>query len=693
MENLTFIWNIIKTAFGIGFVVFVHELGHFLLAKWNGVKVERFSIGFGRTLISYRKGVGIRVGTGSRPPGPGDPPTYGETEYVLAVLPLGGYVKMLGQNLEDQTESTDQTDDPRSFNRKSVFARMQIITAGVIMNFFLAVFCFAFVYTQGWKDIAAHVGTVVPGASAYKAGLRPGDEIVAIDGRRDVGFSTLKQKVSASGAGQKIRFTIKRPGVDAEQTLAIEPLRDPNDPMPTIGIIYSASLELFPKPPFEAQPGQVVDASKILPGFDLKDQIKVVAIGPEGGSLEPVKDYDEYLRKSALLKSVPMVVEVERTKKIQAADGKETEEKSTAKAVIPTHNFLEFGFRLTPGPIAAIRDDSPAQRAGLLEGDRIVAVNGRTEYDPMTLPDEVQALTGKPMVLTIARPVAGKDPQTLEITLTPDASTPWVELVDERGRQAPLDIPGLGLALVIEPKIAAIVEGSPAARAGLKPGQVLKSIILAAKPGPETSSDPKPVTIELDRKTSGWPLTFNLIQQVPMKSVKLTLVDSTTPIAVMPEVDLKRFHPVRGLRFRGQIKDYPPQELVEALRRGFDETVEAATNIVFIFRNIGQGRVGRNAFSGILPIAQTAYAASSEGWVTLIHFLGFLSVNLAVLNFLPIPPLDGGQFLFLTAEKIRGKPLPESCLNTLMLAGVIFVIGLIIFINGNDIFRLISSYF
>ena len=83
MENLNFLLNIAKVALGLGFVIFIHELGHFLLAKWNGVKVEKFSIGFGPTLFGWRRG---------------------ETEYVLAALPLGGFVKMLGEGPEEQEQ-------------------------------------------------------------------------------------------------------------------------------------------------------------------------------------------------------------------------------------------------------------------------------------------------------------------------------------------------------------------------------------------------------------------------------------------------------------------------------------------------------------------------------------------------------------------------------------------------------------
>jgi regulator of sigma E protease len=312
----------------------------------------------------------------------------------------------------------------------------------------------------------------------------------------------------------------------------------------------------------------------------------------------------------------------------------------------------------------------------------------------MRLPDLAHASAGKPLKLTIARPVEGKEAQTLEISVTPDDSIPWDDRVDSRGRQSPLDIPGLGLALAIEPNIAGVTEGSPASKAGLKPGQVLRSIVFAPKKRADVKSEPKPITIELNRNTSGWPIAFTILQQIPMKSIKLTVDESKTPVEITPDIDPQRFHIQRGLRFEYELTtDFPAQGISEAFRRGFEETVDDAINVVFIFRNLSQGRVGGGVFNGIGPITQVAYLTASAGWVPFIHFLGILSVNLAVLNFLPIPPLDGGQFLFLAAEKIRGKPLPESWLNSLMILGMVVVVALILFVNGKDLYLFIASYF
>ncbi len=149
MESLNSLLTIAKVALGLGFVIFIHELGHFLLAKWNGVKVEKFSIGFGPTLFGWRRG---------------------ETEYVLAALPLGGFVKMLGEGPDEQESKST---DPRAYPNKSVSARMAIISAGVIMNLFLAVACFSLLLREERHELSAVLGGVSAGSPAYEAGLRP----------------------------------------------------------------------------------------------------------------------------------------------------------------------------------------------------------------------------------------------------------------------------------------------------------------------------------------------------------------------------------------------------------------------------------------------------------------------------------------------------------------------------------------
>src|SRR6516225_603497 len=133
--GLSTIFAVAVTVFGLGLVVFIHELGHFLVAKWCDVHVETFSIGFGPSL-------------------PGCSFRWGETMYMIGVVPLGGYVKMVGEG-----DGEEGDEDPRSFKNKPVWQRMAIISAGVTMNLILAFACFVFVFkTHGDEQAPGVVG-------------------------------------------------------------------------------------------------------------------------------------------------------------------------------------------------------------------------------------------------------------------------------------------------------------------------------------------------------------------------------------------------------------------------------------------------------------------------------------------------------------------------------------------------------
>ena len=137
------VWPYLLMLLGFSVIVFVHELGHFGVAKWSGVKVDKFAIGFGREIFGF---------------------TRGETRYSFNVLPLGGYVKMLGQeDFDDKAKELQFKDDPRSFVNKPVGRRMAIVSAGVIMNTLFAGLLFMIVFMIGKEAVATRIASVVPG--------------------------------------------------------------------------------------------------------------------------------------------------------------------------------------------------------------------------------------------------------------------------------------------------------------------------------------------------------------------------------------------------------------------------------------------------------------------------------------------------------------------------------------------------
>jgi regulator of sigma E protease len=140
------------------------------------------------------------------------------------------------------------------------------------------------------------------------------------------------------------------------------------------------------------------------------------------------------------------------------------------------------------------------------------------------------------------------------------------------------------------------------------------------------------------------------------------------------------------------VQKLPPQSISAALRRGWDDTIENIFSIYGTIRNLVLGRLGPRGLAGPIRIVGIAYKTARSSMNELIKFLGFLSINLAVINFLPIPPLDGGQMLFLMAEKIRGRPLPESALGAGIVVGLVLVGCLMIFVLFQDVLWSIENW-
>src|SRR5947207_9580064 len=184
--------SLILLVLGFGFVIFFHELGHFLAAKWVGIKVEQFAVGFGQAIFSWRKGLGLRIGSSAAKyeelERAGEALGISETEYRLNWIPLGGYVKMLGQ---DDLRPNARSDDPRAYNRKSISARMVVVSAGVLMNILLAAMGFMILFLIGFRVQPAVVGSVQPLSPAQKAvdekgkvaPIEVGDRILMFDGK------------------------------------------------------------------------------------------------------------------------------------------------------------------------------------------------------------------------------------------------------------------------------------------------------------------------------------------------------------------------------------------------------------------------------------------------------------------------------------------------------------------------------
>jgi regulator of sigma E protease len=203
--------------FVLGVLVFIHELGHFLLARWHGVRVITFSLGFGPKILKIQRG---------------------DTEYCISIIPLGGYVKMAGENPDDPHTGSDD-----EFLAKSKWQRFQILLAGPVMNLLLAVVLLAGVLMRGasvlaYLDQPAAVGLVQPGSPAERAGIQPGDVIVKV-GTADV--RTWEHLEMAVGARpeREVPIVVMRNGREEHFTIRVDltELRTRNNTRFEIGTI------------------------------------------------------------------------------------------------------------------------------------------------------------------------------------------------------------------------------------------------------------------------------------------------------------------------------------------------------------------------------------------------------------------------------------------------------------------------
>lgn len=236
--------TLLAFAFVLGVLVFVHELGHFLMARWHGVRVLTFSLGFGPKLAKVRRG---------------------DTEYCISAIPLGGYVKMAGETVEDQRSGA-----PDEFLSKTKWQRFQILVMGPIMNLALAVILLAVVLVQGVETFAfldqpAMIGAVQPGSPAEQAGIRPGDVVVRV-GSMDIDTWEQFDIAISSRPESELEITVMRDGRDERlnvrpDTTTVTTRSEAQFEIGTIGVLPNTHPTVA-----TVNPGDPADRAGMKPG-------------------------------------------------------------------------------------------------------------------------------------------------------------------------------------------------------------------------------------------------------------------------------------------------------------------------------------------------------------------------------------------------------------------------------------------
>jgi regulator of sigma E protease len=652
--------NILYVALGLGLVIFIHELGHFAVAKWCNVKVERFSIGFGPVIWKY---------------------TSGETEYALSAIPFGGYVKMLGQDDADPGQQTDDriAKDPRSYTSKTVPQRMAIISAGVFNNMVSAVGFFIVAFMLGVQYQPAVIGQVVPGKPAWVAGLRMGDHITRVSNREDqqLRFVDIRQAVALSQEGVPVVIEGKRNGKPFKTEIVPEaPGKDNELLFPTIFAEGAIGTTL----PVEEEGDSVPltspgsPAASASPPFQGGDEIREI----DGQTVGGYADLQRLLSEKR-----------DRTVEIAVRRKDAPKEAPLTKITVGPNHFRTIGVRMAIGKISAIQADSPAKQSGFLVGDTITHVAVGADIDPLKLPDYFAEHHGQEVSVKIKREVSGGNPVVETLTVVPDDRGGWTER-PVLPRDCPLSVPALGIAFHVLHHVVYVEPGSPADKAGIrKDDNIQKLEFRLEEQGKQKNGDDGKVEIQFAEDQRNWASAFWLMQELPRCTLKLTVKSQgdSAPrnVELVPESDSQWYLPMRGMRLQQLMMERKAANIGEAVSLGFRDTRDSVIDMWLTIKGLTSGRISARAVGGPIRIAKTAYYFANQGIADLILFLGMLSVSLAVLNFLPVPVLDGGHFVFLCWEGIRGKPPSEKVVVAATYFGLALVLSLMAFVVYMDL--------
>lgn len=644
--------SVLYVAIGLGLVIFFHELGHFAVAKWCDVLVERFSIGFGPVIWSTKRG---------------------ETEYALSAIPFGGYVKMLGQDDIDpsQLSSEEIAQDPRSYSAKSVPQRMAIISAGVVMNIITGMLFFASAFHLGVDALPAIIGGVKAGSPADVAGLETGDAIHELNDEPVKEFTEIRMGVALSSGDVKVKGEHRRSNEPFEYTIS----PDESGNLRVLGIAGPLGLRLIVPEDSSITPTTPgLPAHAAEPSFEPGDLI----VGFEDQEISSYAELQDYVGRR---REETLVYLVRRK-----GHGDPIE------ITVQPAQFRRLGLVMEIGAITQIIDNSPAAQAGLRIGDKITKVDGLklgSQIDPLKLPEELAARHGREISIEIVRQQESGGPTTETVTAKPIDRPGWLQrplTVDD-----PLSAPALGITYHILPQIIGVEPDSIAFKKGLKTGESIRKVEFLRRPDAENDGSDKPIEIKFEKDTHNWAVAFWRMQQFPEREMKLHVgTGAETRVVTISPDELDRdeewYLPIRGTRMDLMQIELKAESFSEAIVMGTNRTKTNIVQLYLTLRSLFRGDVSVQELHGPVGIASVAYQAAEQGIARLLLFLGFLSINLAVLNFLPIPVLDGGHMVFLMWEAVTRKRPSERVLVAATYAGMIFVLSLMVLVLYLDIF-------
>lgn len=689
------VYRFAQIALGLGFVIFVHELGHFLAAKTFGVRCDKFYIGFD---------VPISIGPIKFPRTLGKF-TWGETEYGIGIIPLGGYVKMLGQDDDPRAQAAENEKirasrnvdsdepaeielDPRSYPAKPVWQRMIIISAGVVMNLIFAVILAGIAYGFGVQYQPSVSGRAAAGSPTWEAGIQPGDKVMRYG---DMEKDEPKLRYRDFAMGVIIQGFDKESGKDVPPVdLVIEneagERRElkvtPTNRLGSDDSVYRIGFNPSNSPVVGSKPySQFSLLSTKEPDLQPKDRFVAV-----NGDKLPIDERYGAIRGFELTRRFqanyrdPVKVTIERGDK---------EKPETLEVELPAVPVLTPGIGFAVGKVNCIQAGSAGEAAGIEVGDTITELNGEPIADALRLPAMVADLAGEEFELKLLT----KSGEEKTVQLTAPADPIFDSVAAAYGS---LSLGGLGVAFDVSPEVTYVSEQSAAA--GVMVGDILKQHQWLATDEEKELAKGLFTSKAFDEKKIDDQMNVAMLyaydwQQMPEGAkLKYNFERDGKIQAVTLELAYQDdwFWSLRGVQLTEFLDTHTADSVSSAAMLGLRETRTRFGDVLRFLRLLVTGKIGAKGVGGPLAIVSAANDEASFGVSRLFLFLTLLSANLAILNFLPIPALDGGHMVFLTAEAIMGKPVNEALQIRLTMIGVLGLLCLMAFVIFNDILRMVG---
>ncbi len=635
------IFYLLLAILGLGFLIFIHELGHYFVARRVGMTVEVFSIGFGPPIKEW---------------------TFQGVKWKLCMLPFGGYVGIAGMNKKGNLEPHQI---PDGFYGKKPLDRIKVAIAGPLVNIIFAFVAFCCIWATGgqekpFQEYTNVIGYVDPQSKLYNNGVRPGDELTTLDGKSVEGYKDLLVSLYIDGktatlkgneinylSGQKQPFTIVLPipksanlpvaelGIIPAQYLIFDDFSSPASPLKNSGIqkgdrIIWVDGDLI----FSAQQlSAVLNDSKSVLTVERNGKLLLAKVprlrisdlclnAEQKSELEDWQHEAGYPSKASQLYFVPYLFNhdgvVEKSISFMDCNAEQVEPLTTEAR----------------HPLAVI----------MKPGDRVVAVDGKPVSNTIDL---LKTLQNRNASVIIQRAADSSIPSwkaadsIFESSIKPSSLQ---QIISNVGTDHPVNqsdnlvlLPPINLKslseLALDPQTKALVEAD----------------------------------LEMKKKF------IDKLENEHQRQQQLTLLEESKKRLIL------------GAHLRDRTVAYNPSP-VTLIGDVVEQTWKTLSSLL-------TGFLSPKALAGPVGMVQALQSSWSHGIKDAVFWLGFISLNLAFLNLLPIPVLDGGHIVFATIEQITKKPLKSKTMEKLILPFVILIVILFVYLTYHDIVKLLQRLF